>query len=254
MSSFPILPNQESAVKPAVPSLDSLCQSSTSSTSFSKSEWSRPQKRFCNRGYAFNRIVQFKGYQRLWVTLTTADGGSYENLSAHREELERRVKRTFGYDVLSIWVKTFEGNGVLHVIWAIKCNLAVWIPQAWLSDQWLDIHGARVAHIKRIGGRVKDGKNVVLYMVTQYMAGQGLFDRYGYSWKKLGIALASSWRVFKQNSCHALYYWHFRDDSFLRPPIERWEWYNSWEDLITLGECIVGETFFFVENGHVGCF
>jgi hypothetical protein len=233
------------------PSLDCLVAGSISSDTRS---WDGRQKGRYQRALSFNTIIWSRGYQALWVTLTTAEGGSYEKLSEHREELEARIKRKYGYEVLTFWVKTHEGNGVLHIVWAIKDSRAVWIDQKWLSDTWFDIHGAKIVYVRRMGRGKKDGRNVARYMVSQYMAGQSLFDRYGYSWKRLGIALACAWKVFKQNSCHLLLWWERRNSDGLHSPIDRWVWLDAWDELITSGECVVGDMFFFVEGGHVGCF
>src|SRR5438445_491267 len=71
------------------------------------------------------------------------------------KELLRRVERTFGFKgVEHFGVETGEGLGVLHLLWAWqprpgRRGVAFYIPQAWLSRTWAEIHGAPMVWVTR---------------------------------------------------------------------------------------------------------
>jgi len=80
-----------------------------------------------------------------------------------------------------LWVETSEGNGVLHVLF-----FGDYLPQAWLSDAWRDIHQSPIVDIRatrsKIKGHNEDKKRLAAYCVLQYCAGQDKFIRYSWSW------------------------------------------------------------------------
>jgi hypothetical protein len=125
----------------------------------------------------------------------------------------------------------------------------VWIDQAWLSEQWESIHGARIVYIRRMGNSKKDCKRVAAYFVNQYLSGQRSFVRYSYSWKKLGVIIGRSWNIFKAE-CRK--YSTFSTWCGLNPSSEtvsREEMFVAWEQLLTLGKTVVGVSQFTLANG-----
>ncbi len=185
----------------------------------------------------------------LRVDLTTGSGGDGSRLRVHYEELIRRVKRKYGYDVVSFVVETGEGNGVLHCVWAIKSDGATWVDQAWMSDVWLDIHGAPIVYIRRMGNSKKDSKRVSVYFANQYLAGQESFVRFSYSWKKLGVVLGRSWNIFKREcrKYSLLSTWCGLNPS--TETVSREEMFLAWEEFLTIGKTIVGVSEFTLANG-----
>lgn len=132
-----------------------------------------------------------------WVTLTTAEGGDSGSLRKNCRELERRVMKTWGTgEIESVKIDTTEGNGVLHLLWAMPNRR--FVPQAWLSDQWKAVHGAPIVHIAEY--RVGTSGRLSRYMVSQYMSGQGGAGvRISWSWKKtFTVPLKAAWRTFKR--------------------------------------------------------
>ncbi|GAJ06306.1 unnamed protein product, partial [marine sediment metagenome] len=89
-------------------------------------------------------------------------------------------KLAFNY----IAIKTSEGNGVLHILYA-----GDFIPQSWLSGNWLALHGAWNVDIRDTYG----SKRGIAGYLTQYCAGQHKFLRYSWSWG--WVALHGAWNV-----------------------------------------------------------
>jgi hypothetical protein len=236
-----------------VPSLVNIYQNSASNNPLKNRnyEFSKKQKRFFQRLKSFLYLMVNMNAQTFRVDLTTANGGDRERLRKNHQELVRRIKRVYGYDVISFVVETSEGNGVLHLVWGIKSNRAVYIPQEWLSEQWEKIHGAFRVWIQRMGRSKKDAKRVASYMVTQYLAGQNKFERYSYSSRKLPIALGKSWNTFKKEVgkfSPEMTRWRLNPTSII---VDHRGMIIAWEELLLNGSCTVGNLFFTVSGGHI---
>ena len=240
----------------AVPSLVNMYHNSASFNPPQNRDYelSKKQKRCFQRLNSFFLLMINMGAQILLVDLTTADGGDRKRLRKHYQELVRRIKRVFGYVVISFTVETSEGNGVLHNVWGIKPNRAVYIPQKWLSEQWGEIHGAFRVWIRRMRRSQKDAKRVASYLVAQYLAGQSKFERYSYSSGKLPLALGKSWNTFKKEVRK------FSPESTwcgLNPccvTVERRGMILAWEELLLRGSCMVGDLLFTVSDGQMNFF
>jgi hypothetical protein len=141
-------------------------------------------------------------YSILRLDLTTAVGGDPRLLREHfkvlRKRIERKLKRPLEYWALD----TSEGKGVLHTVVASSSEFgSLFIEQGWLSEQWEDIHGARVAWVRRMQGGNDDKKRVARYLVTQYMNDQDAARRVSYSWKRtLGVPIRPLWRQFIESA------------------------------------------------------
>jgi hypothetical protein len=220
-------------------SLDSYVSSSNSTHDLG-TRWNRQQKRAYQRCLSVVSLWQQAGYQVLWLMLSTAVGGDATKLAYHHQRLmqqvsyvskrygvgrkvvtsadgykSRVVKRdgtvvggaaddkvfVLGYAGMQHFsIRTDEGNGVLHLLWAWKGKRSFYIPQAWLSDAWRSIHGACVVWVARVGGGTGDVARLSRYMVSQYCSGQAGFKYMSYSWRKsFGFPLVSCWRAFKRS-------------------------------------------------------
>jgi len=124
-----------------------------------------------------------------FLTLTSAPGADYSRLNRHFEVLVKRIKRSFGCQFEYIKIKTREGNGVLHVIYA-----GPYIPQPWLSRNWEEIHGAKVVHIRKM----YFGKGLRNYLGS-YLQDQGRLS-YSRGWFKSGWASAYR-RIQSDHKC-----------------------------------------------------
>ncbi|MBA7706146.1 hypothetical protein ES703_114993 [subsurface metagenome] len=158
--------------------------------------------------------------QLRFLTLTSSDsvtakvGGTQDELSADFRALKERIRRLTpmklvkaGYikpgelhryypgKALSdklvfdyIAIKTAEGNGVIHILYA-----GDFLPQSWLSDSWLAIHGAFIVDIRKTYG----SKRGIAGYLCQYCAGQHKFIRYSWSWGWVWQGFVKSWLYLK---------------------------------------------------------
>lgn len=160
--------------------------------------WTRKARQHYRCWYSWLMYHGGRGCQLLRVDLTTAPGGSRKRLREDFKELRKRARRKYGYLVEYACVDTGEGNGVLHMVWAIKASGAVWVSQSWLSAQWEDIHGARVVWLKRISSTRADHRRVAHYLVQRYLSAQQQAGRFTYSWHRMRVALGSCWRELRR--------------------------------------------------------
>lgn len=222
------------------PSLVNIYQSTAR-----RSEWSRKQKRQYQRLRSWLTEKNAANCQLLRVDLTTASDGAAGDLTKHFLELKRRVLRRYGYDIDFYKVRTCEGFGVLHMVWAIDARKAAWIDHSWLKEQWLVIHGASVVWIKRMGQGKSDRARLAGYMVTQYFVNQGergsAVVRVSYSWWKCRAPLGKAWMRLKREYRFAEYR-HRRAvlfDYARPPPVVFKDLLDAWEMLLATGKCVL---------------
>ena len=171
--------------------------------------WDRQQKRVFHRSKSILSFWQQHGYFVSWFMLSSSPTSDSAYLAKHHGELRRRIERVWGFAGLEFFqVKTTEGHGVLHGYWAWKApsgyrGRPFVIPQAWISQQWNEIHGASVVWISRMGMKDKDIARVTRYVVTQYLVNQeqegvSCLDGMSWSWKRtFGFPLLQMWTAFK---------------------------------------------------------
>lgn len=196
MSTKNSLPENQTLVNPeslgGSPSLDYISKSGASR------EYNSRQKMCYGRAVSWMTEARGRGLQLFWVMLSSSPESDSSMMMEHFQELRRRIKRVYRYDIEFFRVKTSEGFGVLHMIWGIKSERAAKVDQHWLSDEWQKIHAAKIVWIERIGKGGHDIKGVSRYICSHYLAGQGSFDRMSWSWWKAKFAIVSMWREFKR--------------------------------------------------------
>lgn len=218
------------------------------------------------RGRYFNRITSWsflrkaEGCELLRVDLTTAVGGDVSIMDRHRAELIRRVERRWGYvGIQAIRVKTNEGNGVSHEIWACKVNGRKFqVPQSWLSFQWGKIHGAPIVWIRRMGLSATDIKKVGRYFAIQYLATQeACKTRLSWSWRRGSIPIGRCWKFFldefrraggRYSSWHR---WAGRSVSLV--DVTFGDLLKAWGHFLNFGWCCFGGERFHFYQGEIEC-
>jgi hypothetical protein len=115
---------------------------------------SRRRSTLYRNAIAFFVHLKEQGYQFLRVDLTSSELSCSASLQRHFEELRRRIERTFGFRIEYFKVKTSEGYGTLHCIFAGKKSKRFFIDHAWLKAQWDDIHRASIVYVKRVSVRI----------------------------------------------------------------------------------------------------
>jgi hypothetical protein len=160
--------------------------------SYSLSYFSSKQKRCFQRSLSGLLKASFAGLRCSFLTLTSGVGFDVSRLLACWQVLRKRIFHRWGFLAQYLGVRTSEGNGVLHLLFVAP----VFIPKRWISSAWSDItHG--VSYIIRIFevrlSSKSRCKSMARYM-TQYVAGQDLFERFSYSWSWIFKGAVAVWR------------------------------------------------------------
>lgn len=155
---------------------------------------------------AYNRLVTgltigdiVKAEMR-FLTLTTAPFVT-SDINKDFDALKKRIARaTFAKDGFRGFkfnkyfkLKTSEGYGVLHIIfWGGR-----FIPKAWLSQAWKELHNSPIVDIKLCydpaKGRKKGLNGLVGYLLTNYLTRQPIIRMSsGWGWSWLGVC--KSWK------------------------------------------------------------
>lgn len=208
------------------------------------SAWTRQQRRIYGRCLSWMREASGRGCQLLWVMLSTAEGGDAGKLGRHFQELRRRMEKRFSFYVEFFKVETGEGNGVLHMLWAIKRERPVYISQKWLSREWESIHGARVVWISRITQGPKSTRNVAKYLVSQYLGGQCALIRVSWSWKRARLSIGKAWCSFRREWRRGEHINPFKGMTGWCMKFSRHDMFDTWDKILRLGECSIGVAVF----------
>lgn len=164
--------------------------------------WGRRERRLYQRLHSVIYMLEERGYQIRLLHLTSSNESDATKITYHVQQLVQRIERQLGYEgMIRFTVRTREGEGVeearrgvLHMVIAWKGPRTFWVPQPWISSQWQELHGAKVAWITSYGGGDRNRKRVSRYFVSQYFAGQSALVRYSWSWKRLGAkGMAKLW-------------------------------------------------------------
>lgn len=150
-------------------------------------EWTSKQKRAYQRVLSGFKKASYLDYQMRFMTLTSSSASDIDKLNRHFQVLRYRIQRKFGR-MQYFKVKTNEGNGVLHIVF-----YGPYIPQAWLSQNWKDIHGASIVDIRAVKGTIK---RLARYVVSQYVCGQS-FIRNSWSLGWVFPGFVKTWNVIK---------------------------------------------------------
>jgi hypothetical protein len=126
--------------------------------------WNKKQKRAYHRAKSGVKVADILHAPVKHLVLTSSQDGFKRNISNDFQVLRKRIHRKFGVLLSYFMVHTNEGYGVLHVLYRSK----KYLPQAWLSNQWADIHKSPIVYIKQV-----PDTDIARYVVTQYVANQG---------------------------------------------------------------------------------
>ena len=104
---------------------------------------------------------------------------------------ERIRRRQPGFEYLKI--KTFEGNGVYHIL-----AVGGFIAQGWLSANWKQITGAGIVDIRKVKFGKRHKRRLARYMICQEVAGQE-FERLSWSWGWVVKGFVKMWQALKKD-------------------------------------------------------
>jgi hypothetical protein len=172
--------------------------------------WDRQRRRIYHRVQTCLLRWESQGYMVRWVMLSSSAESNPKCLAANHARLLRRIGREFGYPgVEYIVIETAEGEnvpeehrGVLHALWAWKVppgwrGKHFYIPQAWLSRVWEELHGASYVWIAAYRPGHRSRGRVSRYVVSQYLGDQNALRRFFWSWRRtFGVPIVAIWRRF----------------------------------------------------------
>lgn len=134
-----------------------------------------------------------------FMTLTTAKTQKRTLVRSFQVLRQRVMRATYEKDGFIgfkfnryFCIRTSEGNGVLHVVFWGR-----FIPQTWLSRNWLDIHGAHRADIRACYTKRRKVNGLVGYLLTNYLQRQPI-ERMSYGWLWAWLGFCKSWQRVKQ--------------------------------------------------------
>lgn len=160
-----------------------------------RSRWSPKARRWYQRLLSGATHHQAMGHQLRVITLTTspeARAARGLDLNDSFQVLAKRIKRKWGIRFDYWKLRTSEGNGVLHIIYA-----GSFIPVTWLKQNWIEIHRSPIVFIQKLRGK---RKRMINYLMGHYLpahAGDaGIYSRMSWSWGWVFRGFAGAWRWF----------------------------------------------------------
>jgi len=126
------------------------------------------------------------------MTLTTAPEARGLDLNSSFQALRKRILRRWSGGFEYWKLRTSEGNGVLHIIFA-----GSYIPVAWLKQAWSEVHGGSyIVYIQKLRGK---RKRMVNYLMGHYLPSHDnyrIYTRMSWSWGWVFRGFAGAWRWF----------------------------------------------------------
>ena len=160
-----------------------------------QSDWTRTQRRLYHRvlsGFEFAK--KSNDYIRVLTLTSSLDSGDFHKSF---EALKKRIKRRFGkFEYIAVKEHTKEGLVHLHLVYR-----GSFMPQSWLSEQWNEIHKAKIVWVARLY-TWKLAKHLAKYFIKEG------FGRFWTSWKWVYRGFTKDWHGFvKVYGFDALKYW-----------------------------------------------
>lgn len=212
-----------------------------------KPSWSRQQRRTYHAILTFLRICVARGWQVFRVDFSSPEGSDVHSLLRHYGELKRRAERRFRCHISHYNIRTTEGNGVLHQIWAVDSKRPVYFPYAWLSSEWEKIHGAWNVHIRRAKAGRRHQQNIARYCASQYLAGQSSIAHCSYS-RDLPLTIGKAWNLFKREFRKGFFASSVCGVSPFVDVVSYVDMLRCWGELLDKGWCKISNAYFFISN------
>jgi hypothetical protein len=180
------------------------------------------------------QIARNSGAYMRFMTLTSAPKQK-RHIRKSFDVLKLRIKRAtvekdgfVGFKFNRYFcLRTKEGYGVLHVIFWGR-----FIPQTWLSKNWLEIHGAHRADIRACFTKKRKVSGLVGYLLDRYLVNQPV-ERMSYGWKWAWLGFCKSWKKVKD------VYGEMRAGRRPLPSDRPFFWYNYHNHSVDAWQCIL---------------
>lgn len=223
----------------------------------SRVTWNRKQCTIYQRLSTWITYYFSHGFQILRVDLTSVktENPDYKKLTKDFKKLVKRINKNFDYNVHYFYVQTREGYGVMHTCLAIESKTAAYVPFDWIKENWKEIHnGAWGVYVKRVS--TEDHKvNAAKYMVSQYLGGQVMINRYDWSRNGIPFSLPKTWVSFKKViSSHMPDLWTERmygRDVVIKEKLPKKLLYKLWNALIQAGQFQIGDDVYALIDGSL---
>ena len=176
--------------------------------------YSRKQRRFygrCMSGLTRPGVVRL-------MTLTSSTA-SPDDIHRSFRVLKERIRRRWPFEYITVREHTDSGLAHLHIVYR-----GGYIPQAWLSTAWAEVHQAPIVDV-RMGGKAA---GMAKYL-TKYV-GKTIEGRYWSSWGWI----YRGWRIVHgclfRNDMNSRYLNTFADrvEAWNRHLRGLWLWYNCY--------------------------
>lgn len=209
--------------------------------------YTRKQKRTYKSILSWTQYFRGKGFQLFRLDLTSSRLSVPGRMGENWKLLRRMIERKWHCRILYFKIETSEGNGVYHMVLAIKSERAVYIPQKWLSRKWAKIHKAPIVYIRRMDHKLK---SVGKYLVEQYLSGQDAIVRVSWSWWRSGISIGKAFRDFYCEIRSAFLSGCVNADSRFSRIITYGEGLKAWSRLLTHGSVVIAGAVFFINHDN----
>jgi len=157
-------------------SLDSKCHKSPQVST-------RRKRRFYQRAISGVTAGKCRNEFIAFLTLTSSPK-SPADITHSWEKLKKRIRRKFG-SFEYIWVRERTQSGLIHMHILFR---GPYIPQKWLSENWEEIHKAKIVYVEAVW----DTGKAIRYMM-KYLSKE-IEGRFGYSWKWIFKGAARVWK------------------------------------------------------------
>ena len=212
-----------------------------------KPSWCPKQRRTFQRIKTFLQMSVALGWQVIRTDLTSPVGSDARTLLRDFQELKRRVERRFRVHLYYYNIRTTEGNGVLHQVWGVDSGRPVYFPQAWLSEEWEKIRGAKIVYIKRMKSGKHHQARVARYCASQYLGGQTSIAHCSYS-RDLPLKLGEAWNFFKKEFRRGFAASSWCGLSPFVGVVTYVDMLRCWGELLDKGWCKISNAYFFISN------
>ncbi len=159
-----------------------------------RSRWSPKARRWYQRLLSGATYHQANRRILRVITLTTSPASRADrdlDLNDSFQVLRKRILRKWG-SRFDYWkLRTSEGNGVLHIIYA-----GSYIPVTWLKQNWTEIHRSPIVFIQKLRGK---RKRMINYLMGHYLPAHdhgGIYTRMSWSWGWVFRGFAGAWKWF----------------------------------------------------------
>ncbi len=102
----------------------------------------------------------------------------------------KRVRRKHGsFEYIAVKELTKTGLAHLHILYR-----GAFMPQAWISTTWQEVHQARITYVEEVRGNLKQVSNYL----AKYIVSEG--ERFWWSWNWVYRGFVRDWKaICKEN-------------------------------------------------------